>query len=415
MVHRPATGVLVLVVRERQHAHHEQPGHAARLGREVTLKALGGADELRFRLRLLRQRIEDDALGRVLRRDLQGIGARRPADGDGVVEVDRPWRRLADVCALQAVLGEDERLRRGRDVEHGQDRSQVAGRPIEGQLKLALLQTCVQSGDGVVRGTRGVPGWPDGRGPRRFRPVRARARIRERPMIPTRAGLASRRMLSRRVYDAPTGKRATQGTRLKSQGPRPKAQGPRHKAYLFTVVTRRTTPIELSLARPRQRPGRLNQTKGTHGDEWPISDHARRQPAAPRGSDGNDVGAGRRHSTGQGCDGGARRPGSGRRRRPTDTGRDRHRQRRRVGEAELRDVHQGSAERFWWNRQHVRVPGHRGVPAHEGPGLCRPGTQAPQDARVQRADQRARHGGPAPGCRAAEGRARRRTAPGADS
>ena len=36
----------------------------------------------------------------------------RPANRHGVVEVNRAWRLFGDVVALEAVLGEDERLRR---------------------------------------------------------------------------------------------------------------------------------------------------------------------------------------------------------------------------------------------------------------------------------------------------------------
>ena len=144
-----------------------------------------------------------------------------------------------------------------------------------------------------------------------------------------------------------------------------------------------------------------NQNEGHRWRPWPISHHARRQPPAARRSEEMMW---------------AREDGI-----PVDTAaleervrlavdevvarqtksRDRHRQRRRMGKAELRHLHQGPTERFWWDRHHdLRVSGHRGAAANEGPCGCRPGTQTPQGARVQCADHRARHGSAAHGCRA---------------
>ena len=158
MVGRPPLCVLVLVVRQRQLAHREEPGHAGGLRREVALEAIGAANELRLLLRLLRDRIKLNSLGGVEHRRFHGIGALRPRDGYGVVEVNRPRRRLADVRALQAVLGKDERLRRGRDVERLQHRLEIATRRrVEGELQLTFLDPLVEPDDRVARGARGVP------------------------------------------------------------------------------------------------------------------------------------------------------------------------------------------------------------------------------------------------------------------
>ena len=67
-----------------------------------------------------------------------------------------------------------------------------------------------------------------------------------------------------------------------------------------------------------------------------------------------------------------------------------------MGEAELRDVHQGQTERIRWKRRPlVRVSGRRGSTANEGADRRRPGAQTSQGARVHCRDQRARPGGAA--------------------
>ena len=77
----------------------------------MALETIAPADELRLRLALLAQGVELDALRAIEGNRLNGIRAFRPADGNRIVEVDRARRVFAYMAALQAVLGEDERLR----------------------------------------------------------------------------------------------------------------------------------------------------------------------------------------------------------------------------------------------------------------------------------------------------------------
>ena len=117
----PSLRVFVLVIRQRQHAHRQHARHAVSLRQQMALQAVGiAANELRLRLRALRYRIEVNALCAIERRRLDRFRAFRPGNGDGVVEVDRARRGFADVGALQAVLGEDQRLRRDWNVERFQ-------------------------------------------------------------------------------------------------------------------------------------------------------------------------------------------------------------------------------------------------------------------------------------------------------
>ncbi len=129
MVGFPSLCVIILVIRQRQHAHRQHARHAVCLRQQVALQAVGiAANELRLRLARLRDRIEVNALCRIERRRLDRFSALRPGNRDRVVEVNRARRRFADVGTLQAVLGEDERLRRGWNVERLQDRGEVAAR-----------------------------------------------------------------------------------------------------------------------------------------------------------------------------------------------------------------------------------------------------------------------------------------------
>ena len=103
----------------------------------------------------------------------------------------------------------------------------------------------------------------------------------------------------------------------------------------------------------------------------------------------------------------AARRARGRRGRAQAGGRRRrHRQRRRDEQAELRHLHQGPAGRLRRRRQHVRLPGPGRLPEPRQARVRRPRPLAPQDARVQRGDRRARSAARAGRRRAPAGRAR---------
>ena len=158
MIDLPPLRVVVLVVRQRQHAHRQHARHAVGLRQQVALQAVGiAADELRLRAARLRYRVEVNALGRVERRRLDRVCALRPRNSNRVVEIHRARGGLADVRALQAVLGEHQRLGRGRNVERLQHRCEIAARHrIERERDLTLLNRLVQPDDDIARRPRRV-------------------------------------------------------------------------------------------------------------------------------------------------------------------------------------------------------------------------------------------------------------------
>ena len=109
----------------------------------------------------LLQRVEDNALRRILRGELDETAA-HPADRDTIVEEQRPRVRRGDPPPLHAVGIEDHDLRfhgHVQSVEHG---SQIAGRPIALQHDGAVAHLLRDLAHRVVRrlriGNRRMPG-----------------------------------------------------------------------------------------------------------------------------------------------------------------------------------------------------------------------------------------------------------------
>ena len=101
-------------------------------------------------------RVEDHALPRILRRDLQELGVAHPADGDAVVEEDRPRVVRGDEVVLVARGREDRHLRLDRHVQRVEHRAEVAAAALERQIYLTGREPPVELRDGVVDRPVGV-------------------------------------------------------------------------------------------------------------------------------------------------------------------------------------------------------------------------------------------------------------------
>src|SRR5262249_20183424 len=114
------------------------------------------ARELRpFRL-LLVQRVEDRAELRVDGRHFEDDAVPAKADVGVIAEVHGPRRRRLDALALEARLGEDQRLRGDRHVQLAQQRAQVADLVVVVQAALPRAEALLQPGAGVAPRGRAV-------------------------------------------------------------------------------------------------------------------------------------------------------------------------------------------------------------------------------------------------------------------
>src|SRR5262249_15525610 len=119
MVHGLAGGVRVLVGGgwDREHAHHEVPGHAKRIRRLMAFETAVVPLEPWSVHGPLFERIEDHPHLRIQCGDLELRCAAYPPDGDRVVEEERAGMSTADERALRAGVRGDERLRSTRNAE----------------------------------------------------------------------------------------------------------------------------------------------------------------------------------------------------------------------------------------------------------------------------------------------------------
>jgi len=74
------------IVGNSQRAHHEEARHAERVPGQVAREAVVRAREMRRRRSLLFDGVEDAALLRIVRGDLQYVSATHPADRDVITE-----------------------------------------------------------------------------------------------------------------------------------------------------------------------------------------------------------------------------------------------------------------------------------------------------------------------------------------
>ena len=147
-------GVLVLrdrLRRERQHARD-----VLRVLRQMAGQAAGLAGELRLRGLTLIERVEDDALLRVVRGQLQRVGAPHPSDGDRVVEEERARIFRRDQIRLDARLGKDDGLRLDGNAQSLEDGRQVSVVAIERERRLARRETFRERREPIRRRPRGV-------------------------------------------------------------------------------------------------------------------------------------------------------------------------------------------------------------------------------------------------------------------
>ncbi len=68
-----------------------------------------------------------------------------------VVEVERAGVLGRDLGILEARFGKDQRLRVDRNIQLGQDRTQIAVFGFIGQRRLAVLETLFELRDGIVQ------------------------------------------------------------------------------------------------------------------------------------------------------------------------------------------------------------------------------------------------------------------------
>ena len=144
----------------RQRGPHRRTGYAERVPGEVTRHAVLLPPEPRLLRRLLRNRIENGPLPRILGGDFQQIGAANPADSHRVVEVEGARVLLVDLAGLKAGLGIHQHLRRHRHVQRLEHRRQVTGLGVESQRHRSMGQALVQFRH---RGVRGRTAIRDGR------------------------------------------------------------------------------------------------------------------------------------------------------------------------------------------------------------------------------------------------------------
>ena len=122
-----------------------RPGNRQRVPAQVTQEAADLALELRPVHRLLFEGVEDGALPRIVRGDLQHVGPSNPSDRGDVVEEQRPWILGADKRGLIAGLGKDKDLGLDWKVERRQQRRQVPVRRAEREPHGAGLELTVQA------------------------------------------------------------------------------------------------------------------------------------------------------------------------------------------------------------------------------------------------------------------------------
>src|SRR6185369_7198249 len=113
---------------------------AGRVERVVAGEAVVAPDEVRLADQRFLQRVEDDALRRILRRKLDEAAA-HPANRDLIAEEQRPWIPRVDASGLNAVGVEDDDLRFERHLQRVEHRPQIARRPVapERQSSVAYL------------------------------------------------------------------------------------------------------------------------------------------------------------------------------------------------------------------------------------------------------------------------------------
>jgi hypothetical protein len=111
----------------------------------------------RSRLRGLRQCVENHALRRIVRSELQQRAAAYPCHADAVIEKNRTRVVGTDQYRLQACLGEDHELRLNRDTQSVKHRFEIAERAVEAQTRCATGQLFIQPCDRILNRRAGVP------------------------------------------------------------------------------------------------------------------------------------------------------------------------------------------------------------------------------------------------------------------
>jgi hypothetical protein len=122
----------------------------------VATQARGTPLERRARLRLLIERVEDDALLGILDGELEKRRSPDVADGGRVVEIDRARVRGPRIQTLDAGLRHHQQLRFNREMKRVQYRPQVSGSLVELEAQRAVRDPRIQFGDRVVRRLRVV-------------------------------------------------------------------------------------------------------------------------------------------------------------------------------------------------------------------------------------------------------------------
>ena len=156
VIDRPSNGVLIRIVRQREHAHGEQSGNSGCVLGQVTFQALCAARELRAPLADLRQLVKHRSLPWIHRRDLERVGSLHPADRHLVVEEQRPWISRRDADGLQARRGVHQRLGLNWHPQGVEHRAQIARHGVECERDLAGGNPPVQHRDRVGRRARPV-------------------------------------------------------------------------------------------------------------------------------------------------------------------------------------------------------------------------------------------------------------------
>ena len=122
----------------------------------MTAQARDDAPKLRGVGGLLIQRVEDDALGGVLRGDFENFTLADIPEDDAVVEKERPGIVRSDQPGLQTGRREHEHLRFDRNVQGLERRLQVAAAAVEREPDRAIPQFLVDGNDGIVERCRAV-------------------------------------------------------------------------------------------------------------------------------------------------------------------------------------------------------------------------------------------------------------------
>jgi hypothetical protein len=136
-------------------AARDHPGHVERRPRHVTCETTRLASE-DGRGRRLVERVEDDALLRIVGGELEDGRAGVVADGDRLVEEESARVLRAGVGPLHAGFREHEQLRFLRHAKRVQDAEQITGARVAPESARVVCEGLIQRRHAIAGRSRGV-------------------------------------------------------------------------------------------------------------------------------------------------------------------------------------------------------------------------------------------------------------------